>query len=135
MSGFERLRPLSYPECDVFVICFSLVCHFSLKSVAENWVSEIRRHRPKAPIILVGTKLDLKLKDCENVQGKSEKFLVEDSQALTVKEKIKAADYIICSAQESTGVLEVFESAIQAALKRRKKKSKKFCARRVCKLQ
>lgn len=132
MSGFERLRPLSYPDCDVFVICFSLASHFSLESVLDNWFPEIRRYCPKTPIILVGTKLDLKYKDCESIEKCRFPLRVEEAEVLSVKEKIKSVDYVECSAKSSTGVQEVFYSAVFAAFYGKKVRQKKI---RLCKLQ
>jgi Ras-related C3 botulinum toxin substrate 1 len=57
---YDRLRPLAYPQTDVFLICFSLVDPKSFENVREKWYKEIRHHCPTTPIILVGTKMDLR---------------------------------------------------------------------------
>ena len=31
-EDYDRLRPLSYPQTDVFLLCFSLVCHSSYEN-------------------------------------------------------------------------------------------------------
>ncbi|ROL54806.1 Ras-related C3 botulinum toxin substrate 1 [Anabarilius grahami] len=59
-EDYDRLRPLSYPQTDVFLICFSLVDPDSFGSVREKWYPEVRHHCPNAQIVLVGTKLDLR---------------------------------------------------------------------------
>lgn len=56
----STIRPMSYARTDVFVICFSLVDLFTFDSVESHWVPEIKIHSPRTPIILVGTKLDLR---------------------------------------------------------------------------
>ena len=33
-EDYERIRPLSYPQTDVFLICFSLVSHTSYHNVS-----------------------------------------------------------------------------------------------------
>lgn len=58
-EDFARLRPLSYPDSDVFIVAFSLVSPASLKSVHTKWLPEIKAFSNR-PIILVGTKLDLR---------------------------------------------------------------------------
>ena len=56
----HRLRPLSYPQTDVFLICFSLVSPASFENVRAKWFPEVSHHCPNTPVILVGTKLDLR---------------------------------------------------------------------------
>src|SRR3954468_4573203 len=57
---YDRLRPLSYPGSDIILICFSIVSQQSFESVREKWYPEISHFNPKAIIILVGTKIDLR---------------------------------------------------------------------------
>ena len=59
-EDYDRLRPLSYPQTDVFLICFSLVSPTSLSNIPAKWYPEIIHHCPNVPIFLVGTKLDLR---------------------------------------------------------------------------
>jgi GTPase SAR1 family protein len=56
----ERARPLAYAGTDVFLVCFSLVDPASLDSVRSYWYPELRKYAPSTPIVLVGTKLDLR---------------------------------------------------------------------------
>lgn len=58
--NFSSVRPISYPDTDVFLVCFSVVDFFSFDSIENYWVPEIRHHCPQTPIVLVGTKLDLR---------------------------------------------------------------------------
>ena len=45
-DDYDRLRPLSYPDTDVFLICFSLVNPNSFANVADKWSPEIAHHAP-----------------------------------------------------------------------------------------
>lgn len=59
-EDYDRLRPLSYPQTDVFLICFSIVGRASYDNVKAKWYPEISHHAPGVPIVLVGTKRDLR---------------------------------------------------------------------------
>ena len=48
-DDYDRLRPLAYPQTDVFLICFSLVSHESLENVRSKWHPEVRHHCPNTP--------------------------------------------------------------------------------------
>lgn len=60
-EDYDRLRPLSYPQTDVFLICFSIASPSSFENVTSKWYPEIKHHCPDAPIILVGEFLFLYL--------------------------------------------------------------------------
>lgn len=53
-EDYDRLRPLSYPQTDVFLICYSVVSPSSFDNVTSKWYPELKHHCPDAPIILVG---------------------------------------------------------------------------------
>lgn len=52
-EDYDRLRPLSYPQTDVFILCFAIISQVSLRNVVSKWIPEIRQYSD-APIILVG---------------------------------------------------------------------------------
>ncbi|KAM9393193.1 ras-related C3 botulinum toxin substrate 1-like [Pholidichthys leucotaenia] len=127
-EDYDRLRPLSYPETDVFLICFSLVSPTSFEKVRTKWYPEVRHYCPNTPIILVGTKLDLR-DDKDTIEKLKEKklFPVTYEQGLTMAKEIGSAKYLECSALTKHGLNTVFDEAILAAVgppevrKRRKK--------------
>ncbi|KHG01475.1 Rac-like GTP-binding protein ARAC7 [Gossypium arboreum] len=59
-EDYCRLRPLSYRGADIFVLAFSLISRASYENVLKKWMPELRRFAPNVPIVLVGTKLDLR---------------------------------------------------------------------------
>uniref|UniRef100_A0A914KVS1 Ras-related C3 botulinum toxin substrate 1 n=1 Tax=Meloidogyne incognita TaxID=6306 RepID=A0A914KVS1_MELIC len=54
-EDYDRLRPLSYPQTDVFILCFSVVSPVSFDNVITKWIPEIRQYCTESiPIVLVG---------------------------------------------------------------------------------
>ncbi|XP_015174711.1 PREDICTED: ras-like GTP-binding protein RhoL [Polistes dominula] len=116
-EDYERLRPLSYPNTDCFLLCFSISARSSYENVASKWYPEIKHHCPHVPIILVGTKSDLR--DQENLD------IITPHECKKMKKKIKASKYVECSAVKQEGLENVFLEAIRAVLE--KPPSRKLC--------
>jgi Ras-related C3 botulinum toxin substrate 1 len=115
-EDYDRLRPLSYPQTDVFLICFSIVSPPSFDNVKAKWYPEIEHHAPNIPIILVGTKLDLR-EDKTTLEGLRQKRMepVSYEQALLVSKEIRAHKYLECSALTQRNLKSVFDEAIRSA--------------------
>eukprot|EP00033_Pygsuia_biforma_P001753 GCRY01001963.1.p1 GENE.GCRY01001963.1~~GCRY01001963.1.p1 ORF type:complete len:192 (-),score=13.20 GCRY01001963.1:257-832(-) len=126
-EDYARLRPLSYPNSDVILICYAVNSPDSLDNVKDTWCPEVRHFCPNAPIILVCTKTDLR-NDSES-QEKLAKMglrMVTQSQGQSVAKSIQAHKLIECSARNNDNVQHVFEEAVRAA-KSGKGKKKKGC--------
>jgi len=126
-EDYDRLRPLSYPDTDVILMCFSIDSPDSLENIPEKWTPEVRHFCPTVPIVLVGNKKDLRFDDQtrkELSKSKQEPVRTEDGRAMA--EKIGAYAYLECSAKLNEGVREVFETATRAALQT-KKKGRRLC--------
>uniref|UniRef100_A0A2K6W679 Uncharacterized protein n=1 Tax=Onchocerca volvulus TaxID=6282 RepID=A0A2K6W679_ONCVO len=122
-EDYDRLRPLSYPDTDVILMCFSIDSPDSLENIPEKWTPEVRHFCPNVPIILVGNKKDLR-NDTQTVRElqKMKQEPVKYEQGKAMADQIGAASYIECSAKTKDGVREVFEMATRAALAAKKKK-------------
>ncbi|XP_012541769.1 ras-like GTP-binding protein RhoL isoform X1 [Monomorium pharaonis] len=116
-EDYERLRPLSYPNTDCFLVCFSISARSSFENVASKWHPEIKANCPNVPIVLVGTKADLRNQEVMDI--------VSSRDCNKMKKKIKAVTYVECSAIKQQGLEDVFIEAIKAVLK--KPSSKKLC--------
>jgi small GTP-binding protein len=118
---YDRLRPLCYPRTEVFIICFSLVNPSSFLNVRDNWYPEVFHYCRDVPIILVGTKLDLRT-DSKTIETlRKEKMQpISNIQGLSLAKEIGAFEYIECSARNQFGLKGVFDTAIRAALKPKK---------------
>ncbi|PAA63379.1 hypothetical protein BOX15_Mlig030969g1 [Macrostomum lignano] len=118
-EGYDTLRPVAYPQTDVFIICLDLTksAELVLGNVRTKWYPELSHHCPSARIILVGTKLDMRtgLKISETKEEDAEKNLTAEQANEFVKE-INAAKYMECSSITQQGLKEVFEEAARLVL-------------------
>lgn len=44
-EDYDRLRPLSYPDSHIILICYAIDSPDSLDNVQEKWISEVSRLR------------------------------------------------------------------------------------------
>ncbi|XP_070768513.1 rho-related GTP-binding protein RhoU-like [Enoplosus armatus] len=113
----ERLRPLCYKNADVFLLCYSVVRPCSFRNLIDRWVPEIRQHCPGAPLVLVGTQLDLR----EDVhvlihlaQNQEQPVGTEEGQRLA--QELGAVSFAECSALTQKNLKDAFDAAILASI-------------------
>jgi small GTP-binding protein len=104
------LRPLAYPQTDVFLVCFNVTSLVSFENVKVKWLPEVRLHCPNARCILVGTQIDLRhdpyVMD-KLMQQKERPVASEQGERLA--RELGAIKYLECSALTQTGVKTVFD--------------------------
>lgn len=57
-DSLDQLRQLSYPDCDVFLLCFSVIRPASFHAIKRKWAPTF--YKTKASLLLVGTQCDLR---------------------------------------------------------------------------
>ncbi|XP_063722852.1 ras-related C3 botulinum toxin substrate 1-like [Symsagittifera roscoffensis] len=123
-DDYDRLRPLSYPNTDIFLLCFSLVRRATLENVFAKWLPEVQHYSPNTPNLLIGTKMDLRDQEVE-------KITAAEGQNAAKKVGKSCKKYMECSALTQSGLKEVFDEAIRVVLypdvKEKKKKKSKGC--------
>lgn len=132
-EDYDRLRPLSYPGTDVFIIAFSLVNPSSFENVRSKWIPEIQHHCPGTSFILVGTKLDMRDDQTviDELAAKGQ-HPITYQQGVQMAKEVGAAKYIECSAKTRRGLKNAFDEAMRAVLypstaTNEKDKKKKCC--------
>eukprot|EP00918_Siedleckia_nematoides_P021676 GHVU01046698.1.p1 GENE.GHVU01046698.1~~GHVU01046698.1.p1 ORF type:complete len:189 (+),score=22.57 GHVU01046698.1:291-857(+) len=121
-EDYDRLRPLSYPNTDVFVVVFSVVSRTSFGNVTAKWVPEITHHCPGTPFLIVGNEINKRNAPPEN-GGTPVSYGEGNAKA----HKLGARRYLECSAQQQIGVNEVFNEAVIAALEIDVREKKQKC--------
>jgi Ras family protein A len=127
-EDYDRLRPLSYPDSHVILICFAIDSPDSLDNVQEKWISEVMHFCPGLPVILVGCKKDLR-RDPRVIEElrRTNQRPVTHEEGSAIAGKISAKGYLECSARTGEGVREVFQVATRSALLSSPQKKKKGC--------
>lgn len=125
-EDYDRLRPLSYPDTDVILMCFSIDSPDSLENIPEKWVPEVKHFCPNVPIVLVGNKRDLRNDDYTIRElSRSKQSPVTYTEGDQMASRIGAKGYLECSALTKEGVRQVFEAATKAALQRKPKRNQR----------
>ena len=128
-EDYDKLRPLSYPQTQVFLVCYSVVQPSSFDNVKDKWIYELRQHCPEVPMILVGMKIDLR-DDRDTI----EKLKEHNLSPITYEMGFKLArdlgfnKFMECSALTQKGLKDVFEAAIRLVILKTKST---FCQRLV----
>ncbi|GKB03920.1 Rac-like GTP-binding protein RHO1, partial [Tanacetum coccineum] len=104
-EDYNRLRPLSYRGADVFILAFSLISKASYENVSKKWIPELKHYAPGVPIVLVGTKIDLR-DDKQFFAEHPSAVPITTAQGEELKKTIGAPQYIECSAKTQENVKE-----------------------------
>lgn len=105
-TEYDGLRILSYPSTDVFLLCYAVSNRTSFESVPSKWIPELKLHCPHTPIVLVGTKIDMRK------GGSTSTDCVSSAQGKEMSKKVSA--FIECSAKTDDNMQEVFREAVRA---------------------
>ena len=116
-EDYDRLRPLSYPQTDVFLVCFSVMSRPSFENVSEKWFPEIHHHCPGVPCLIVGTQTDLR--DDPAAMKKLAKQMntqVDKEEGERLAKRLGAVKYVECSALTQYKLKDVFDEVCLAPI-------------------
>ncbi|XP_036076085.1 rho-related GTP-binding protein RhoF isoform X2 [Rousettus aegyptiacus] len=121
-EDYDRLRPLSYQNTHLVLICYDVMNPTSYDNVLIKWVPEVTHFCRGTPMVLIGCKTDLR-KDKEQLRKLRAAQLepITYLQGLSISEQIRAALYLECSAKFRENVEDVFREAAKVALNALKK--------------
>ncbi|EPR79543.1 RAS GTPase [Spraguea lophii 42_110] len=105
-EDYDSVRPLSYRDTDLVLLCYTVENSDLLDNIAKKWVLEIKNYCPTAGYFLIGLKKDLR--EEENNEVNKEK-LVSEEMGRNIAEEINAVDFIECSARTGENVDLIFE--------------------------
>ena len=119
-EDYDRLRPLSYSNTNVFILCFGLDSPVSLENCSQKWIYELRHYTPEStPILLVGTKLDIRRQDPASC--------IQPEEGRKMVQELGLSGYAECSSRTDEGLRNVFIEAVRLVLKKPEQKREKRC--------
>ncbi|XP_062870786.1 rho-related GTP-binding protein RhoF [Trichomycterus rosablanca] len=133
-DDYDRLRPLSYQEANLVIVCYDVTNPTSYDNVLIKWYPEVHHFCPGVPILLIGCKTDLR-KDKERTR----KLRTLNQEPITYRQgeetrkEMNAALYLECSAKYQENVQDIFKEATKLALEHRRRsrqlhRKKKKCS-------
>lgn len=131
-EDYDRLRPLSYQEANMVLVCFDVTNPTSFDNVLIKWFPEVRHFCREIPVILIGCKTDLrKDKECTRKLKALNQDPITYTQGEETRQQMNADLYLECSAKYQENVEDIFKEATKKALafmrKQRNYKRKKKC--------
>ncbi|KAM0680813.1 hypothetical protein GINT2_001087 [Glugoides intestinalis] len=105
-DDYDTIRPLSYKETDIVLICYAIENKKNLANIKDKWLAEIKNYCPNTKFFLVALKLDLRF---DKELGNKESLITKADGKKLAKE-IKAEKFFECSALTRENVGLVFES-------------------------
>ncbi|NWH18732.1 RHOF protein, partial [Grus americana] len=132
-EDYDRLRPLSYSNTNVVLICFDVTSPNSYDNILTKWYPEVNHFCKGIPVLLVGCKTDLR-QDQEVLHKLQEGRLepISYRQAKAMARQIHAVSYLECSARYQENIGDIFTAACSAAFsathrRRRRRQRKRGC--------
>ncbi|XP_010778608.1 rho-related GTP-binding protein RhoF [Notothenia coriiceps] len=131
-DDYDRLRPLSYQEADLILVCFDVTNPTSYENVLIKWHPEVKHFCRDTPVILIGCKTDLrKDKECSRKLKAMNQVPVTYTEGEETRQQMNAELYLECSAKHQENVEDIFREATKRTLafnrKQKNNKRKKNC--------
>ncbi|KAF4081817.1 hypothetical protein AMELA_G00144720 [Ameiurus melas] len=132
-DDYDRLRPLSYQDANLILVCYDVTNPTSYDNVLIKWYPEVNHFCRDVPVVLIGCKTDLR-KDKEKMR----KLRALDLEPITytqgeeTQRQMNATLYLECSAKHRDNVEDIFKEATKLALDHSRKLRQVRKKRRKC---
>ncbi|NXQ82548.1 RHOF protein, partial [Nyctibius grandis] len=132
-EDYDRLRPLSYSDANVVLICFDVTNPNSYDNILTKWYPEVNHFCKGVPVLLVGCKTDLR-RDRSVLRKLQEGRLepISYQQAKAMARQVHAVSYLECSAKHQENVEDIFAEACGAALRAARRSQRRRRPKRDC---
>ncbi|XP_013993847.1 rho-related GTP-binding protein RhoF isoform X2 [Salmo salar] len=116
-DDYDRLRPLSYQNANLVLVCYDVTNPTSFENVLIKWYPEVNHFCRDIPVILIGCKTDLR-KDKERTRRLKamDQAPITYTQGEETRQHMSAELYLECSAKYRENVEDIFRDATKKAL-------------------
>ncbi|XP_035022320.1 rho-related GTP-binding protein RhoH [Hippoglossus stenolepis] len=118
-DNVRQIRPRSYQQADVVLICYSVANPNSLANIQSKWIAEVRGNLPRVPVLVVATQTDLR------ETGAHRGGCITAAEGRRVAQEVHAKGYLECSSLSNRGVQQVFEYAVRTAVNQVRKQARR----------
>jgi small GTP-binding protein len=112
-EDYDRLRPLSYPGTDVFLLVFACNSRTSMQNIKSKWLTEITHHCPRTPLLLCATKADLRNESTDCISEEEGMRLATEVAQIA---QLKNVPFYYVSAKTQENMKACFDHVIRLAL-------------------
>ena len=123
MSFFNIEERNDFNKANVCILCYSVFSSTSLQNIENKWIPEIKKQFPETPIILVGTKSDLR--------AESQGSCIPQAQVNEKVIELNCISHVECSALKQEGLESLLEHIITAYLNSYQSNSPKTCPMKI----
>eukprot|EP01117_Protostelium_nocturnum_P015970 TRINITY_DN6233_c0_g1_i1.p1 TRINITY_DN6233_c0_g1~~TRINITY_DN6233_c0_g1_i1.p1 ORF type:complete len:194 (-),score=25.97 TRINITY_DN6233_c0_g1_i1:87-668(-) len=128
---YDRLIPIYYPFTEVFLTTFSVISRDSFNNVRQSWIPDTRYRAPNKPIILVGTKIDLREDEdtLKRLKNRNESA-VQFEEGWDLYKELQLDGYVEISSLHQKGIESLVDEicfVLEGGSVRGKKKKKGDC--------
>lgn len=96
-DAFRSIRPLSYQQADVVLMCYSVANYNSFLNLKNKWIGEVRNNLPCTPVLVVATQTD------QREVGPHRASCVSAVEGKRLAQDVRAKGYLECSALSNRG--------------------------------
>lgn len=105
-EDYDTIRPLSYKETDLVLLCYTIENKKKIPNISRKWLMEIKNYCPASQFFLIGLKKDIRDMDDPTLDQSS---MITESEGRKIAEDINAAKFFECSARTGENVNIIFE--------------------------
>lgn len=134
-EDYQKLRHCSYRKTDAIILCYSCTNPSSLDKIKSYWLPEVKKKIPNVPLVLVGTKKDIRDEALDQLEGTNSEDREKNLKTVSanfvsrqvgqdLSESIGAHCFLECSAKYRDGTRDIFETVAKVALQKSRRKRK-----------